>query len=207
MNPMKAQVKMLTVEALGNDMDDLLEGAQVNLHKAAGGVEYLAKANEGLKSISARVDKDLDDGKITDSMKAMDVAKYVKKMLGMAGQSLNDVALQAQTAKLAADGQVAGIKKCVGMTKKVFDEEALKLEAYLARAEKAAKEAAERGEDPEEAAAPRPRSNGRADDLAARKAAAKAAKAKAAKKTTKKRPAKKAAKKKTVRKKRGAQNS
>jgi len=196
MNPMKAQVKMLTVEALGNDMDDLLEGSRVTLHKAAGGVEYLAKAAEGIRSVALSVDRDLDEGKITDRMGAIEVAKYVKSKLSHAGQSLNDIALQAQSAKLAADGQAAGIKKCVALAKKVFDAEGLKLEASLVQMEKAKAEG-------RESEGPRPRSNARADDLTARKAKARATK----KKATQKRAPRKTAKKTTARKKRSASKS
>jgi hypothetical protein len=189
MNPMKAEVKMLTVQDLGANMDDVLEGAQKEASKAEGGMEWLAKAANGLKAISQKVDRDLDTGTIE-----MEVARYTKKMLGLASESLNSVALQAQSQKLAAVGKAAGIEQCVKMAKKIYDTEKLKLESAILQMEKDRAQAEEAGEEPPNGS--RPRSNAAADDLRARKAASRAAKKKAAKKTTKKTAKKTATRKK-----------
>ena len=182
MNPMKAQVKMLTVQDLGSEMDDMLEGAERSLLTATGGMEWLSKASDGLKAVSKSVDRDLDSGAIKGDWTAMEAATYVKGVLSRAHQSLADLALSAQTTKLSASGQVSGIKKCVDLAKKTYDVEKLKLEAAVARLEEARAKAVESGEDPVKVVA-RPRSNAAQKDLQARKA--KARKGKALKKTQK----------------------
>lgn len=194
MNPEKSRLKMLTIQELGSHMDDMLEGAEADIHRAEGGMVWLQQVQKSYKAVASRVDTDLDEGAISGDWGPVETAQYVKKVLGQLNQGIQDLALKAQGEKLAAIGKAQGIRNCVAGAKKVYDSEQAKMEQSLLQLKKAKEEAEANGEDPKEVE-PRPRGSDAARDLQERKAEAK--KKKAAKKATKKKTTKKRAAKKS----------
>ena len=193
MNPLKSQVKIGTINELGEAMDGLLESAKAEGFRQEGRARLLVELQNGtLKSILDRVDRDVDEGKLD-----LETSGHVKKALVRVSHAIDNLKLQTTKSQLVCEGRVQGLKQAVDFASKRNKEEADRLRAFL--------EAVERGDVTVEDGA-RPDQAGSAASAAAdiqqRRAEAKAerekaeAEAAAAKKKTSKKAGKKAGKKK-----------
>jgi hypothetical protein len=178
----KAELKMLTVQDLGADMEDNKEAAEIEVYRAEGGMVWLQKAAKVHQAVLQRVDRDLDKGEIKEDWGPLEIASYTKKVLMMANQGVSDVALQAQSHKLHQQGRVKGITMCVDMAKKVYDAEKTKLEQAIRVLEeekkRLQKKMDEESKDEDPDPKKRPRTTKQAEDLKRRKAKKKSTKKK-----------------------------
>lgn len=201
-NPMKSQIKMGTIQEMGAAMDDVLEAAEKDIRRAEGAKKWLQDAVRGVRSIIEKVESDFEEGKIGEGWNQLQILEYTKKTLAMVSQSMQDLALNAESVRLNAEGRADSARRCVTIAKKKYDDEKRKLQAALAQLE-----ATETDEDTgEDRPSIRPRSTDAAEDLAKRKEESRKVKSEhvvaektssSSKKTTKK---KASAKKKTTKK-------
>lgn len=171
-NPVKAEVRIATLNELGADAEDFMEEAQKRSTQAEGGSMWLGKAVKGLDSVVEGLNSDLKAGKVPEKMDQMETVQYVKKHLEQVRQSITDLAIQATSEKIGQASMAEGHKKMVEKIKGKVDSDILRLEKTLLELKRLRAEQGDSDEDPR-----RPRTSDAARDLDERKAQAKAEKA------------------------------
>ena len=163
----KAEIKIGTINDLGNKLDDELEVAVQVVERAAGSAAALKQAKSKLAGLYAHIDQDIDEGKIPEEPLA--VAKYAKSYVQKAIGVLDNMAITADVAKIRAEGKLEGLRVALGVAKKDMDAEKAKLAGLLTALEEGGSVVLEDGGDiPERAIGVHP-----GDPLASRRAEAK----------------------------------
>jgi hypothetical protein len=196
----KSEVKVLTANAIGADLEDMKEIAEKNELRHEGGKSALATAAKAVAQLTPAYMKMLEDSEIDlEALRTpLGLETFIKRLIGRAIGSIDNLHEQAKIAHATSAGMASAYQKAMGVPKRMADEELRKAQALLA----AIKEAEASGGDIDltEGARPRGRAVGRhpGNPLAERRAAGKKTVKKAA---TKKKATKRRAKKKAVAKK------
>ena len=128
----KAQIKMGTIREVGILLDDALEGAQKEVHKADGAKDALRVALKALETLGTHVDKDVDEGQYD-----LEVASKIKRYVIRAQQMVTNLLAKAENEYFIICGQVKAYERSVEVTKKLHDMERGKAESLLKRSEEA----------------------------------------------------------------------
>lgn len=208
MNLAKAEVKILTLQSLAKELDDQRQAAVNSYQQAVGGKAALEDALNKFQEIAKAADEARDTGKLDEYGDPMLVATAIKRYLGKAGGSLENLILCQTLAISEQKGRVEGVDRSITVTKKQYEAERGKVQLYQQMLESGQVEVG--GEPPENVVPLRPDAPavplgapggvpggrpGAAEDIAQRRAEAKAAKAEKAKAPVKKAPVKKGSRK------------
>jgi len=82
MNPVKSQVKLLTIQNIGENLDDAKERAQREALRFEGARAGYKNGIEKIKIIVGYVDTDLKEGKFPDFKDSLEIAEYIKTYIG-----------------------------------------------------------------------------------------------------------------------------
>ncbi len=129
----KAEIKIGTINQLGNQIDDALEEAAHLVDQAAGAASALRQAQKKLKGLYGHVDEDVDEGKMPDD--PLLVAKYAKGYIQKAMGILDNLSTSADITRVRAEGKLEGLKASLGIAKSEMDAEKVKLVALRAAVE------------------------------------------------------------------------
>jgi len=153
MNSIKSQVKILTAEALGRDIEKMIEGAHKKVFLQQGAKEGLELGSSKVSELLSHIDKDLEKGIIGEiESEPLKIAEYVKRYIQRCVGILDNLATQAEVARLICAGQEKGLTESNDFINKFWKEERAKLESLLRTLE----EAAEKGGSVEEIGRPAP---------------------------------------------------
>lgn len=144
MNIEKSQIKAGAVHEVGVRLDDALEGARSEVHRADGASAALERVAEACSQLTRQVDRELDEGKIADLVTAALVKKWVERCAGV----VRDARAQALVAKTQGQGKVAAMEMAVGIAKKFVDDERRKIENFQAAVASGALAAEDAGRPP-----------------------------------------------------------
>lgn len=128
MNIDKAQIKVGAVHEVGVRLDDALDGARADVHRADGASAALEKAAEACAHVFKMVDREVDEGKIPD----LETASMIKKWVDRCLMTLRDARTNAVFSKAQAQGKVAALEMAVGIAKKFVDDENKKIDNFQA---------------------------------------------------------------------------
>ena len=201
----KSEIKILTANNIGADLEDMQEAAQRAEYTHEGARKALAEAGVKVAQLAGHIERDLEEGKIdvAELKEPLGIERLLKRYLGKAIGVLDNLHEGAKIAHATSAGMASAYKKSMGVSKKVKDDEIAKVKGLLETLE-LAKQVGD-GEEVDLTAGSRPAGRHPGNPLAARRAA-EAARAvgtngKSTKKViTKKRVAKKTAKKTTRKK-------
>lgn len=131
-NPLKAQVKIGTINELGNSLEDMKEGAEKEALRLEGYLRAIGDFEKGIQSISEALNLELKetafDGYIGEPLK---VAELVKRYLGRCMGSADNLKVRTQKMRLVQEGQVLGLAAAIQRAKKMADEEAKKIQGAV----------------------------------------------------------------------------
>jgi hypothetical protein len=130
MNLGKAEVKILTLQGVGKELETQVSEAIARHHEMKGGHAALVNAIEKMQSVFKAADDDCDNGKFSDFGDALVVKKLVKEYLLKAAGSLENLAAQANAAVLESKGRVDGLRRSLEITKKQWAAERQRVETY-----------------------------------------------------------------------------
>lgn len=177
----KSKLKMLIANNLGADIEDGMEGQLKSAHELDGAANALKQAAKKVPhDLAARVDQELEEGKIKEGMTPPQVAQFAKQYLTRVGDFLAHLGDVAQQKAITLHGRVDGMKDAMKIVQNMHDSESAKILALSQMSEEALVQ-------PRTASAMAKAEHGSAVD---RKAAA----------SKKKSPTKRAARKKAVKK-------
>lgn len=131
MNPLKAEVKILTLESVGREMEEMAEGADRQATLQRGAIDALKHAAKKLGSLIEHVDKEMDDG-VIEALKGdpIAIAKYAKQYVRRCIGAIDNLATTAEVVGHMQEGRKRGLDEAA---KKVNDEwkaEKEKLEVF-----------------------------------------------------------------------------
>lgn len=128
MSTLKAQIKIGTINELGNKLDDFKEVAEKEIPRCEGYDRCLKELEDGLQSIFERVDIERDEGKFDEVKEALEVAKIVKQFLTRVQGSIVNLRLRNEKVRFIAEGKVLGLKASIDAAKKMMDAEVQKVQ-------------------------------------------------------------------------------
>ena len=123
MNLAKAEVKILTLQGIGKELDAQATEARARLYEEKGGHTALVNALEKMQSVFKAVDTDCDNGKFSEFGDPLLVKKLIKEYLLKAALSLENLATQANAAHLQGQGRLEGLLRSYEITKRQWDNE------------------------------------------------------------------------------------
>lgn len=121
-NPQKAQVKIETITELGNNLDDLREGAHQETFRLEGYSRAVKDIEEGILSVAKALNLEVKAGEVDDTM-----SKAIKRYLTRCMGSVDNLKVRNQKAYLVQQGKVQGLQTAVQQAKKMVDAEAQKI--------------------------------------------------------------------------------
>jgi hypothetical protein len=131
MNPLKAEVKILTAESIGRKMEEMQEESLKQQRLQQGAKEALEFAAKRTSELAAHVDKDLQEGKLDDIIgEPLKVADYAKQYIRRCVGALDNLATQAEVARLGAIGRHKAFGDAAKYVSGVWKEEKEKLESF-----------------------------------------------------------------------------
>jgi hypothetical protein len=119
----KTEVRISVAQEIGIRMDDLREGAQAEVHQAAGAQAALQEASKAVHRLNDHVAADLEGHLYGD-----DVASRVKLYIGRAVAALDTLAQRASNMQMTANGRVQALTVAVQSVKTFQDAEKIKME-------------------------------------------------------------------------------
>ena len=133
MNPEKSQFKILVVNEIGNKVEDKYESELKSTHELAGGAEALRQAAIKVPAaFAAKIDAELEEGKIDEGMLPQHVAQYAKKYLARVGDFLRHLADVEQQKATSQGGRTAAIRDIIdNVLSKMREEESKKLQQAI----------------------------------------------------------------------------
>jgi len=155
MSLVKSEVKIETVNDIGNRLDDMKEASEKDLYRLEGAVKAFQSMGQSIDGLFKIVDQEMDEGKF-DLQQAEIIKRYIKR----AHQFALNLAMQAENNRFIQLGKIQAVDAAVQIAKKMREEEMAKI-ATLAAAIEANKAKAQNGQavapiDPAEAARPKP---------------------------------------------------
>lgn len=128
-NPVKAQIKIGTINELGASLDDMKEGAEKEALRLEGYLRAVKDIETGIQSVSEALNLELKetafDGYLGEPLK---VAELVKRYLGRCMGVADNLKVRTQKMRLVQEGQVLGLTAAIQRAKKMIDEEAKKID-------------------------------------------------------------------------------
>jgi hypothetical protein len=140
MNPLKVQVKILTAEKLGRDIEGMIEGAHKRTFLQQGAKEGLELGSSKVSELMAHIDAELKEGVIGNLDGPISIAEYVKRYIKRCVGVLDNLATQAEVSRLMFAGQEKAFKEANEHINKFWKEEKNKLESFLKDLEETNKE-------------------------------------------------------------------
>jgi len=123
----KSEIKMSVAQEIGNNLDDALESAKVEINRWEGGKFAHVQTTQGIDHlIGHHLKKDLEEDKLT-----MEDAERIKRYLLRAKGLVENLSIQCDSLTLKAKGKVEALEKAVLITKKVYDSESRKRTSLL----------------------------------------------------------------------------
>lgn len=117
----KTELRAAGMHEVGAKLDDMLEAAKQEEHRAEGAIGAAEKSMQRVLMLSTAVDNDLDEGGL-----ALEVATATKKYLAKAHAAVADLHKESQNRRMMARGMVMGMLKSVQVTKALHDQEQAK---------------------------------------------------------------------------------
>lgn len=124
MSVLKSEVKIATTQEIGVRMDDLLDEAQGEVHRAMGGQSALMEAVKQVQLLHGHVDKDIDESKYD-----LDVGSKIKLYVTRAVTILESMSQQLSNVQFTKRGKVEALQRVVHQIKSIQDAEKTKLES------------------------------------------------------------------------------
>lgn len=115
----KNQIKREAFNEIGNRLDDVLDGIKEATLKAEGAAIAVGGIAPKIQALHEHVNKDVDEGVITD----LSVAKLVKTYITRAIDICEESAKQAQEVKIKLGSKADGISASIFEVKKLYDKE------------------------------------------------------------------------------------
>ena len=129
----KAEIKIGTLQGIGNKLDDMKEGAVKEQAAAEGAVTAYKLAVPKIEALFAHVDTDIDEGKVPED--GLAAAKYAKTYIRRAADIVSNMRVSAVTQSIHAQGKLAGLDASLLVTKKEVDSEIQKVKSLAAALE------------------------------------------------------------------------
>lgn len=126
MTESKSEIKAATVHELGVKFDDMLDTAKHEVSKSNGAKDALLLASKKVSELSSHIDKDMDEGTLSDISDPLSVAKTIKKYVQRAVGILESGATSAENHRLVMYGKVQALEQMISNMKKIHDMELLK---------------------------------------------------------------------------------
>lgn len=127
----KAEVKILTANSIGADIEDMLEQAQKAEHMHEGAKIALADAAKRVNALAEHLRKAIQDGevKLEELNEPDKIEGLVRRYIARAAGLLENLHLMSQNAQLGAAGMVTAYKNAMKAPMKVMEAERKKMEA------------------------------------------------------------------------------
>ena len=119
----KSEFKAAVVNELGVKIEDMAEAAKLDVARNEGAKEALLVASKKVLDLAAHVDKDLDEGLLSEAGEPLVVAQLIKKYLTRAATVLESGSVSAENHKLIAQGRLQALELVVGNLGKIRDAE------------------------------------------------------------------------------------
>ena len=130
MSAAKSEIKMGTIAELGSKLDELHLRAEKEVTQCEGAKSALIEATKKIEQHMSYVDKDRDEGKLSNEEASM-VKKYVQQCMGI----VNNLATVAEVRLFQASGKMQSAESAIKLARGMFDLEKRKLDAYNAAQE------------------------------------------------------------------------
>lgn len=119
----KGELKAAVVYEIGCKVDDMLEGATLDVARNEGAKNALMMATKKVSNLAVEVDRELDGGDFDKLGDPMEVAKLVKKYVTRAVAILESGAAGAENHRLISQGRAQAFELMVANMKKIRDGE------------------------------------------------------------------------------------
>ena len=123
MSELKAVIKKGVLNEVGNNLDDMLESAKKEVSGHEGGCRALKRASKLIGELIKVVDVDVDNGTIPD----LETAKMIKKYLIRSQVVVDTLDRNSENLVISSVGKVQAFTDAVGMTKKLFNLQEVKI--------------------------------------------------------------------------------
>lgn len=124
----KSDFKMLVLNNMGAQCDDMREQALADTHRYEGATQFAKQAIQNIQGLLARVDKDIEEGKF----ESLEEASKAKKNYQTCANMLENMATKAEIQLHITRGKVEMAAQVIGVIKKEHDAEKGKAEAVAA---------------------------------------------------------------------------
>lgn len=133
----KAEIKILTANNIGADIEDMLEQAKKAEHMHEGGKIALADAAKKVNALTELFVRSVKEGEIdlSKNMEPEQIEGLVKRWINRCVGLLENLMLVSQNAQLSSAGMVAAYKNAMKAPMKVMEAERKKMEAVKAAIE------------------------------------------------------------------------
>lgn len=125
----KAAAKLATLNDVGNELDDALEGAMKELATVEGGILSAKTIGDLIAGLYKAVDRDIEGGKIPTNEPLL-IAKYVKGYIEQAKKLAEDEGIRCVHSRFEHQGRITAWEDAVKRVKKLHDVQRGKLEKY-----------------------------------------------------------------------------
>ena len=120
----KAELKILILNELGCDFEDMCEVVRRETHQQEGAAVALRVAAKTILGLSALVDDDLDKGRYE-----LEEAGRIKSYIGRAATQCEEMSKDARNKRMVSEGRTQGIAQVVATLKKKMAAETVKADA------------------------------------------------------------------------------
>jgi hypothetical protein len=146
----KSEVKIETVNDLGNRLDDMKEATEKDLYRLEGATKAFQSMGQAIDALFKIVDQEMDEGKFD-----LEQAEHIKRFIKRAHQMSINLSMQSENNRIMQLGKLQAMDAALGVAKKMREEEMAKV-ATLAAALEASKAKAQNGEvvDPDDVGRP-----------------------------------------------------
>ena len=126
----KAEIKIITANNIGADIEDMLEQARKSEHMHEGGKLALADAAKKVNALTELFIRSVQEGELDLSKLAPEeIEGLVKRWINRCVGLLENLTLMSQNAQLSAAGMVAAYKNAMKAPMKIMEAERKKMEA------------------------------------------------------------------------------
>jgi hypothetical protein len=130
----KAELKMLILNDLGCDFEDVKDNMLREMYQQEGAASALRQAAKAILGLSQLVDDDIEKGRYE-----LEEAARLKEYISRAATQCEEMSKSARNQRLVSEGRMQGITHIVDLTKKKVEAEEAKLKALAAALEEAEK--------------------------------------------------------------------
>ena len=130
MNKVKREVKATTLHGVGERMEVMREAARIEVAQWQGAKQALHQAARKLEAHLGVVDRDTDEGKLDDAVRAV-----VKRYVDQCGGTARNLAVAAEVQLLQAQGKVLALDRALLDVRQAYEQTRAKTEALAVTAE------------------------------------------------------------------------